>query len=69
VLLVHGAADPQLGVEHARWLHAARPDARLKIVDGMDHLLAVHGDVTGGTQAVAAEVVAWLRELDIGVPA
>jgi alpha-beta hydrolase superfamily lysophospholipase len=67
LLLVHGAADPQLGVEHARWLHAARPDARLKIVEGMDHLLAVDGDITGGTQAVAAEVVAWLQELDIGV--
>jgi alpha-beta hydrolase superfamily lysophospholipase len=69
VLLVHGTADPQLGVEHARWLHAARPDARLKIVEGMDHLLAVRGDLAGGTQAVAAEVAAWLQELDIGVAA
>jgi pimeloyl-ACP methyl ester carboxylesterase len=65
VLLVHGAADVQVDVEHARLLHGARPDARLKVVDGMDHLLSLDGDIAGGTEAVAAEVAAWLRELDV----
>ena len=65
VLLVHGAADAQLEVEHALLLHGARPDARLKVVEGMDHLLSLDGDIAGGTEAVAAEVVAWLKELDV----
>jgi pimeloyl-ACP methyl ester carboxylesterase len=65
VLLVHGAADVQVDVEHARLLHGARPDARLKVVDGMDHLLSLDGDIAGGTEAVASEVAAWLRELDV----
>lgn len=65
VLLVHGGADVQVDVEHARLLHGARPDARLKVVDGMDHLLSLDGDIAGGTEAVAAEVAAWLRELDV----
>ncbi|HEY0823435.1 MAG TPA: alpha/beta fold hydrolase, partial [Ramlibacter sp.] len=69
LLLVHGAADAQVEVEHARLLHAARPDARLKVVEGMDHLLSLQGDIGGGTQAVAAEVAGWLQELDVGVAA
>ena len=69
VLLVHGTADTQVAVEQARLLHAARPDARLKLVEGMDHLLSLGGDLAGGTDAVAAEVAAWLHELDVGVAA
>ena len=69
VLLVHGAADTQVTADHARWLHDARPDSRLRIVDGMDHLLAVRGDVGRGAQAVAGEVAEWLQELDARVPA
>jgi uncharacterized protein len=69
VLLVQGTADPQVGLDQVRALQAARPDARLKIVDGMDHLLAVEGDIAGGTQVVAEEVAAWLQELDVGVAA
>ena len=70
VLLVHGAADSQVGVEQARLLQAARPDARLKVVEGMDHLMSLQGsDIPAGTQAVAAEVAAWLQELDVGVAA
>ena len=65
VLLVQGTADVQVDVEDARKLHAARPDARLKVVEGMDHLLSLRGDIPGGTEAVAAEVAAWLQELDI----
>jgi uncharacterized protein len=69
VLLVHGAADTQVEVEHARLLHAARPDARLKVLEHMDHMLAVDGDIAGGTDAVAAEVAAWLEGLDLRVAA
>lgn len=69
VLLVQGTADVQVGMADARRLHAARPDARLKVVEGMDHLLALGGDIPGGTEAVAAEVAAWLQELDVRVAA
>ena len=31
----------------------------------MDHLLSLDGDIAGGTEAVAAEVAAGLRELDV----
>jgi hypothetical protein len=65
VLLVHGTADAQLGVEHARWLQAGKPEARLTIVQEMDHLLSLHGDIPGGTQAVATEVADCLQELDV----
>lgn len=61
LLLVHGDADAQVPVEQARVLHAARPGARLRIVEGMDHLLAVEGDVARGTAMVAEEVAALLR--------
>lgn len=69
VLLVHGAADTQVGSEHAHRLHDALPQAELRIVDGMDHLLALHGDIGSGTEAVAAEMVAWLEALELDVPA
>jgi len=69
VLLVHGAADAQVPPEHARLLHAGRPDARLKIVAGMDHLLAIGGDIPAGTRAIASEVAAWFQALDVGVAA
>lgn len=68
-LVVHGTADPQVGVEHARLLHAAKPDARLVIVDGMDHLLSVDGDIARGTEALAQHVAQWLEEMDVGVVA
>jgi len=69
VLLVHGSADTQVGVEHAQWLQAGKPDARLEIVQGMDHLLAVGGDIRRGADAVGGAVAAWLQELDVGVAA
>ncbi|HZY34671.1 MAG TPA: alpha/beta fold hydrolase [Rhodanobacter sp.] len=68
-LLVHGSADVQVGVEHARRLHVGQPDAPLHIVEGMDHLLSVQGDVATGTQAIAAEVATWLQQLHVGVEA
>lgn len=69
LLLVHGAADPHLEVAQVRLLHAAQPAARLRIVDGMDHLLAVEGRVAEGAEAVATEVLAWLQQIRLGQPA
>ena len=69
VLLVHGGSDPQIPVEHVLWLQQARPDAKLKIVEGMDHLLSLGGDIPAGTRLVADEVAAWLQELDVRVAA
>lgn len=39
VLLVQGTTDIQVGVEQARALQAAQPDACLAIIPGMNHLL------------------------------
>lgn len=39
VLIIHGTTDVQVGVEQAYALHAARPDAKLQIVEGMNHIL------------------------------
>ncbi|MBE7369943.1 alpha/beta hydrolase [Ramlibacter pallidus] len=64
VLLVHGSADAQVTVDHASLLHAGRPDARLQVLEGVDHLLAWQGDIGRGTEAVAAEVAGWLQALE-----
>jgi uncharacterized protein len=69
VLLVHGSADVQVDVADARSLQASKPGARLEIVEGMDHLLALEGDIGGGTQRVAGQVADWLEELDVRVAA
>jgi len=69
VLVLHGSADPQVDVEQARRLQAGKPDARLCIGEGMDHLLSVGGDIGAGTEAVASQVADWLQELDVGVTA
>jgi len=69
VLLVQGSADAQVAVEQVRALHAARPQARLRIVEGMDHLLAVGGEVAPGADAVAGEVADWLQQLGARQPA
>ena len=69
VLLVHGTADVQVDVADARSLHASQPAARLEIVEGLDHLLALQGDIAGGTQRVATQVADWLEELDVRVSA
>jgi uncharacterized protein len=69
VLLVHGGADTQVPVEHVLWLQQGRPDAKLRIVDGMDHLLSLGGDIPAGTRLVADEVATWLQQLDVRVAA
>jgi alpha-beta hydrolase superfamily lysophospholipase len=68
-LVVHGTADAQVAVEQAALLRNGKPDARLVIVDGMDHLLSVQGDIPRGTQELARQVADWLQELDVGVTA
>lgn len=60
VLLVHGAADAQVPVEHAQLLRAGRPEAVVRIVEGMDHEMAIAGDHLLGTARVAEEVRALL---------
>jgi pimeloyl-ACP methyl ester carboxylesterase len=39
VLIVQGTTDIQVGVEQAQALKAARPDAQLALIDGMNHVL------------------------------
>jgi pimeloyl-ACP methyl ester carboxylesterase len=39
VLIVQGTTDIQVGVDDARALAAAKPSARLQIVEGMNHLM------------------------------
>jgi alpha-beta hydrolase superfamily lysophospholipase len=60
VLLVHGSLDLQVPAQQARLLQAARPAARLRIVEGMDHLLAIEGQVRPGVQILAEEMRTWL---------
>jgi len=46
VLIVQGTTDIQVGVEQAQALKAARPDAQLVLIPGMNHVLkAVPADV------------------------
>lgn len=69
VLIVQGARDAQVDLAQAQRLQAAQPQARLRVLAGVDHLLAFDGDIAAGTQQVAAEMAAWLEELHIGEPA
>jgi len=39
VLIVQGGTDIQVGVDEAKALKAAKPDAQLVVVDGMNHVL------------------------------
>lgn len=39
VFIVQGSADLQVGVDEAQMLHRAKPDAKLLILAGMNHLL------------------------------
>ena len=67
VLLVQGTADVQVAVEQVNLLQQGRPDARVRIVEGMDHLLSVGGDIPAGTGAVASEVAAWMQDMEVAV--
>lgn len=50
-LIVQGTADVQVGVEQARALKAARPDAALALIPGMNHMLKDVGDDPARQQA------------------
>jgi pimeloyl-ACP methyl ester carboxylesterase len=41
ILIVQGTTDLQVFVDDARALAAARPDARLEIIDGMNHVMKI----------------------------
>ena len=41
VLIVQGTTDVQVAVDDARALAAAKPDARLEIIDGMNHVMKI----------------------------
>ena len=41
VLIVQGTTDIQVGVEDARALAAAKPAAKLEIIEGMNHVLKI----------------------------
>ena len=66
VLIVQGTRDAQVGVEQAQRLHDAQPQARLRVMEGIDHLLALDGDVAAGAQQVAGEMAGWLQEIGVG---
>jgi pimeloyl-ACP methyl ester carboxylesterase len=63
VLLVHGTADAQAS-SGAQRLQAARPDARLLRVEGMDHAMAIRGDAEAGVRQVAAAVAELVRSVE-----
>src|SRR5436190_839972 len=44
VLVVQGTTDMQVTVDDARALAAAKPDAKLELVEGMNHVLKMVGD-------------------------
>jgi alpha-beta hydrolase superfamily lysophospholipase len=65
LLLVHGTADAQAAPDDVRRLQAARPDARLLWVEGMDHGLAIGGDAEAGVRHVAAAVTELVRSVQV----
>ncbi len=42
-LIVQGSRDVQVGLDDARALHRARPQAELAVIDGMNHVLRIVG--------------------------
>jgi pimeloyl-ACP methyl ester carboxylesterase len=44
VLVAQGTADLQVGVDQAQMLHRAKPDAELRIIEGMNHVLKFVGE-------------------------
>lgn len=66
VLIVQGTDDAQVDVAQAERLHEAQPQARLRVMQGIDHLLALDGDIEAGAKQVAGEMADWLAELQVG---
>jgi pimeloyl-ACP methyl ester carboxylesterase len=44
VLVAQGTTDLQVGVDQAQMLHRAKPDAELRIIEGMNHVLKFVGE-------------------------
>jgi hypothetical protein len=65
LLLVHGSADTQTAPDGARRLQVARPDARLLMVEGMDHAMAIRGDAEAGVRQVAKAVTELVRSVQV----
>ena len=63
LLLVHGTADQQVPQRQVELLRAARPDARLLLVEGMDHLMAVDGSADAGARLVAEAICGLAADL------
>ncbi|MFM9827253.1 MAG: alpha/beta hydrolase [Sphingomonas sp.] len=53
MLIVQGLSDIQIGEADARSLASARPDARLVLIPGMNHVLKQVGDVDRATNAAS----------------
>jgi fermentation-respiration switch protein FrsA (DUF1100 family) len=66
LLLVHGTADAQAAAGAQR-LRSARPDARLLLVEGMDHALAIGGNAEAGVRQVVAAVTELVRSVEATV--
>lgn len=55
VLLVQGTTDLQVGVEDARRLAEAKPDARLELIPGMNHVLKTAPSEPGANLATYSD--------------
>ena len=65
LLLVHGSADQQVPVAHAKLLQDARPDATLLLVEGMDHVLAIGEEASAGIDRIADAIARLAAELPL----
>jgi len=63
VLIVHGSADMQVPMESAQQLKEARPQSRLRYVEGMDHFLSAPAcsGSRSGAAAVAQEISDFIK--------
>lgn len=43
ILILHGTTDIQISVEDAKALHAANPESRMEIIEGMNHIMKMAG--------------------------
>ncbi|WP_313025728.1 alpha/beta fold hydrolase [Pseudomonas lopnurensis] len=58
--IIHGSADRDTPLEHARWLSEGLPNAELHVIEG-----AGHGLLTANTAAVAQHIQAFIARLHI----
>jgi pimeloyl-ACP methyl ester carboxylesterase len=58
LLIAHGADDPGVPVAQARQLHAWRPDAQLRIIEGADHVFGGSHPFTEGELPLPSKILA-----------